>query len=303
MNKVFAITCHKVTKALIFTVSYLSKFKENIIIIHVDKKSKMEEFKFLECDNVIFIKERENIFWGSISQIKATISLLQYSLLFNFEYFFLLSGDDVPVASNEIMNNFLKKNFGMDFFHFQDKRNNYVNPVFRVKYNYLNIHFMRRTSIVHKVGRRLHQVFKILFINRNYTKNAYRLPVLYKGVNWFGATKSSVEYILNYINENPWYLALFRKSLCADEVFFHSIINTNVNSVFYFNNDSLNNALRYIDWHSGPEYPKILNNDDFFSIIKQQVFFARKISDTFDLKMIENHIGCQSQNIKPPCFK
>ena len=56
----------------------------------------------------------------------------------------------------------------------------------------------------------------------------------------------------------------------------------------YIPNDKTNicyQALRYIDWKSGPEYPKILNNDDFDLIKKTECLFARKFDDNLDVEM------------------
>ena len=40
----------------------------------------------------------------------------------------------------------------------------------------------------------------------------------------------------------------------------------------------MNDALRYIDWRSGPDYPKELDLYDINIIRGEEYFFARKIS-------------------------
>ena len=44
--------------------------------------------------------------------------------------------------------------------------------------------------------------------------------------------------------------------------------------------------LRYIDWNSGPEYPKILTQQDFVNIKNNEnsdCIFARKFSEDIDI--------------------
>ena len=40
----------------------------------------------------------------------------------------------------------------------------------------------------------------------------------------------------------------------------------------------INYDLRYIDWESGPEFPKVLNENDFDSLKTSLGLFARKFS-------------------------
>ncbi|MBK0033755.1 core-2/I-branching enzyme [Erwinia sp. S43] len=291
MRKIFALTCHKLTNPLIHTVTYLSSFNENIVLIHLDKKSAIDEFIFLESNNVIFIPDRHDLVWGGYSQILATISLLRFAtgVPDGFEYFFLISGDDIPLISVEKMNLFLCENYGLEFVHFQNGKNKIVDPYERVKYKYFSIHHGRKKNFLHKVLIKLHHILKFLFINKDFVKNLELYPPMYKGINWIGITNEMVSYVINYVNKNPWYLHSFKYSLCADEVFFHTIINTKPDAVFYFNSNAINNALRYIDWNSGPEYPKVLGQNDIENIKSESLaFFARKVSSDIDIKILKD---------------
>ncbi|HFS3846744.1 TPA: hypothetical protein ACHYZO_004208, partial [Escherichia coli] len=51
-----------------------------------------------------------------------------------------------------------------------------------------------------------------------------------------------------------------------DEVFFHTLLkHLNVTDI-YHNTTMINDALRYIDWTTGPEYPRMLNEKDIEQI-------------------------------------
>lgn len=291
MKKTIAIVCHKLTKPLIHTVQYLSTYNENTIIIHVDKKSNFEDFDCLKLSNVIFIEDRVDVQWGAVTQINATLKLMECASSFNYDYFFLISGDDIPAMSNARINEFLSRHDGQEFIHYQDQRNSYVDPVLRVKYLYPKFFFSRDLSLANRMLRKFFKLTKDLFyLNKKYIKNKGDLPKFYKGTNWFTLTKSSVDFIIEYLINNPSFISIFDRSLCADEVFFHTILKLKKSIVIYENIDSMNNALRYIDWVSGPQYPKVLTENDSDKIISSNCFFARKIDANADAEFMNTFI-------------
>lgn len=48
-----------------------------------------------------------------------------------------------------------------------------------------------------------------------------------------------------------------------------------------------NNCLRYIDWENGPEYPKILREEDYEKIIDSKALFGRKFDENVDKNIID----------------
>lgn len=291
MNKIIAIVCHKVTAPLVHTVEYLSSYNDNTVILHVDAKSNVNEFVFLSKTNVIILENRVDIQWGRFSQIAATLKLMEFSLKFNYSYFFLISGDDIPVMSNDTIDAFLNDHMGKEFIHYQDSRNSYVDPEERVKYLYPEAFYNRTSSFRISLTRKFHKIFKnILFINKSFTSNQHLFPKLFKGTNWFTLTKDAVQFIVEYTENNKAFVSVFQHSLCADEVFFHSILKTKPDINIYHNDSAINDALRYIDWVSGPEYPRVLNVVDQDKIKESRALFARKISPTADQEFMNSFI-------------
>ncbi len=281
MKVIYAVTCHELTNPLIYTVKELSACKSNLIIIHVDKKSKIDDFSFLKSDNVLLFKDRVDIVWGTSSQIDITLKLLRYSLDYDFDYFFLLSGNDIPLRSQEEFKNFIVANAGSEFFEFQGDGDNYVNPLYRVKYNYPSWYFKRNKNLVDKLFAKLYKFSRFLFFrNKTYHKHFNEFPKLYKGSNWFGMSGRAVNYTINFIDRNPWYYESFIHSYCCDEVFFHSILKTWPDVVFFDSDEIKSNSLRYIDWKTGPEYPRILTEEDASKVIDSGCFFARKLPNS-----------------------
>lgn len=276
MNIVFAITCHKITAPLLHTVQYLSSFEENVILIHVDKKADIEDFLILEKSNVFLIPNRVEVDWGSVSQIESMLELMRFSLKFQYDFFFLLSGDDIPLKTNSELRDFLSTFFDYNFIAF-DKKMTYERVEGRVKYTHPSALFQRDSKLLNRLIRKYFSLTKnVFFKNESFEQNKYRLPRLYKGTNWLGLKIDSIKYILDYVGENDWFLKLFDASLCADEVFFHTIIKTNPKIKIFDHPNYPIPSLRYVDW-SGPVAPKILGEEDISKMEGSGCFFARKI--------------------------
>ena len=96
------------------------------------------------------------------------------------------------------------------------------------------------------------------------------------------------------IENNKWYEDAFKKSLCGDEVFFQTIImNSKFKNRIYRLNEVDDNhmALRYIDWKTGPEYPRLLDENDFEKIKEDKnsdCIFARKFNENLDINKFNN---------------
>ena len=293
MKIVYAFTCHKMTNPLKHTVNYLSSFSENIILIHVDKKSNLEDFKILNNPNVHFISSRVNVRWGSISQIQSVLELMKASLTYSYDYFFLLSGEDIPLKTDKELKKLLSQYSNYNFLYFDEKMKDEVIEQ-RVKYIHPDIYYQRDKKLITKFQKKIFRLTRNwLYINKHFVKNNYRLPKLYKGTNWLSIKKETVEYILKYIKDNNWFLEIFDKSFCCDEVIFHTIIKTNPDIKFFEHPDYPIPSLRYIDWKSGPDYPRVLTEADKDKMATSNCFFARKInanasSDFMNSFLIEN---------------
>lgn len=288
MKVVYAIMCHKITNPLLHTVKYLSSFKENIILIHIDKKSEIRDFLVLKKTNVHLIPNRLDVTWGTLSLTRATLEVMYFSLKFQYDFFFLLSGDDIPLKSHSKLIQLLSKFPDYNFLSF-DNDATYKTIENRIKYNYPNIYFQRNTK---PLTRKMKMVFfrltrDVFYKNKSLENNQYRLPHLYKGTNWFGLKTDTVKYILDYIDVNQWFLELFNKSFASDEVVFHTIIKTNPEIKIFKHDDYPIPSLRYIDWRSGPEHPRVLQKEDVSKMESSNCFFARKISEHASQEFME----------------
>ena len=87
--------------------------------------------------------------------------------------------------------------------------------------------------------------------------------------------------IFEYLEKDKSYIPRYKWTRCADEIFYQTIIA----KIEGLNIE--NNYLRYVDWQSGPEYPKILRNEDYEKIILANALFARKFDEEVDKNIVK----------------
>lgn len=287
MKIAYCIICHKMSNVLEYTVSKLSK--TDYVYIHVDKKVDVNDFKVLaKLPNVEFIKKREDVHWGEFSQIQATLNLFESTRDNDCDYVFLLSGDDIPLFEDqENFKSFLKKNKRKQYIGISLNEHAMQQKIDeRLMYNYGNAYFKKNMTLKDRI-----LIKTGIFKTEN--KLFEQLPKLYKGVNWIGITNEFRDYVFEYLESNSNYIEAFKHSLCGDEIFFHTLVmNSPFKDRVYKCNEPIDDnakALRYIDWGTGPDYPRTLDLTDFDKInhTNQKCFFARKISHDLSPEDIE----------------
>lgn len=296
MNYVYAIICHKITNPLIFTVNHLLQSNKSIVLLHIDKKTqKIEREKIYsnlgKHSNLFYIEEQESIDvkWGNFSQIEVMLLLMKKALDFEFQYFSLISGDDIPILSNKQREKYLEDSYKKSVEFIGINPNN--DAFDRLAINYPDFFFKKDHSIVGKIKRKL-----FLFFAKKMKKiDLSHLPKLYKGSQWFTLTDKTIQYVFNYINTNPTYLKSFKKSLCCDEVFFQTIIFNNQDlkeKIYGLDSNLLDCEMggRYIDWITGPDFPKTLDESDLNRTYKSQLLFSRKYKENIPLSTLEKNM-------------
>lgn len=283
MLQIYAVICHRFTNPLLFTVTQLLQSKNTQIILHIDQKTSDQDVEKIkkalgQHQNLYYVPDdvRVDIKWGEVSQIHLILRLLELAQHYTFQYFHLISGDDVLLSSNQNRESFLAeaaKNqiefIGID--HAPD-------IVERVKYKYPEFFYQREIGLWPKVKRKVFYILAPYLFQQDIS----HLPTLYKGSNWFSLTQTSTRYILTYLENNPDYLPSFTRSFCADEVFFHSILINNAEIRARLNgiNDQLADCAmgsRYIDWQTGPDFPRTLDDQDVEQMRQSNCMFARKL--------------------------
>ena len=272
------IAAHSNQEQLIRLVNVLKKDFE--IFIHIDKKSSIPVNLFKREDNIHTIKSHE-VYWGSFNQVRATLSLLELAYQQGCDYYIFISGIDVPIKTNQEIIDEIRDNpqaIYMDYAALPRKDWNHRGGLDRIQLFYENLKNRDKFTPYNLSWIIFRRFQKYLNLRRKLLEINY-----YGGINWINFSKEIVEYILEYIKNNPRYIKKFEYSLCGDEIFFQTLI---MNSKYY---DKVhNNSKRYIEYDSGgPENPRILRTKDFDKIMTSDAWFARKFNDNIDKNIID----------------
>src|SRR5690606_14189931 len=292
MNFIYGVICHQLTHSLVFLVNELLKSPHSIILIHVDQKADLAPFhtQFGQHDQVYFLADRTDVRWGSYSQIEVMLKLLQEAQKYDYGYFFFLSGDDIPLCSNTVRELFLEKEYQKqtEFVGHDDLEDDLEQ---RVNVLYLPIMYQKAKSPLFQFLNRW-----ALWYCRHFRKqDISHLPKLYKGSNWITFTDQAVTLILDYLEASIDYATIFKSSLCAYAIFFHTIIyNSHIQQHIYHAQQRIEDCetgLRYIAWDSGPDYPRTLDESDFDKMKQSDMLFARKMNTNITVNILEKHFS------------
>lgn len=271
MKHAYLILAHTNPEQIKILVDSLYLCQSTSFFIHIDAKSRIEkELRTLlgKRANVCFVPEPVNVHWGGFSQIEATLKLLRLAYSFcegqSNVYFHLISGMDFPIKPNDVIHDFFRENYGTQYIEYNPlPYNGWSNNggIDRVKYNWFMDDMQPEETY------KLYLAQKQLdIVNRNYSERRR----YYGGSQWWSITIDCARYILLRI-KNRKLIERFKLVYCSDEIFFHTLI---VGSGKF---EVTNTNLRYIDWVSGPDFPKRLNMEDIDKIEQSDCLFARKI--------------------------
>lgn len=240
------------------------------IYIHLDKKSDINAFT--KCVNARFIKERENVYWGGRSIVKAMYNLIYNVVLDNeCDYILFISGQDYPLVLTEKYDSVIDKNKNyIEYYNFP-RADWYNGGLDRIRYYYLlenNRNFIYKASI---------KIQKLLKVNRK-LRNDFKI---YCGSQWINININTAKEI---INSFEYYYKYFKLTHIPDEMMFQTIIMNSSQKEFVVNDN-----LRYIRFINKLPNPIILNETHFSDIISSNALFFRKVENNSLLDRIDQH--------------
>lgn len=269
----YLILAHKNAQQVNLLINQL-KHQQVDIYIHVDKKS--EIYREIQTgDNVYFTDQRIKVEWGTVSQVYAIVELLKCVRKKRYNYIHLISGQDLPLYSQDYIIDFFEKNEGKQFLSLWKAEGFWLSRV-AVYYPQFLLSNNQMFKIIRGIYARFIMLTKIF--KRSYTM----LDEIYVGSNWFSITGGCAEYLLDHIEENLFLLNFYKSTLCPDELVFNTLIYNSS-----FKDSIVNDNLRYIDWNNQKDSPKILLSDDYEKIITSRKLFGRKFDEYLDTEIIQ----------------
>ncbi|SDZ63330.1 Core-2/I-Branching enzyme [Evansella caseinilytica] len=255
------------------------------VFIHVDKQNAKElNDKITTGSRVKILEQNIDCIWGDISQVDTTLLLLREAVNAknDYDYVCLRSGQDLLVRNG--FKDFLAANNGRLFFRLKEVSHDNLGLM---HINWPKI-TRKRYSAVHpiRIYRRLLQGFyrhgMNILPNKQYFPEDYQF---YVGSQWFTIPLEAAQYIVDFIDDNPWYYRFFENTLCPDEWFFTTLM---MNSEY--KHQVINDNFMFLKW--GVKFgernsPTYLTNDDIQAIEASGHFFARKFDASVDSDVID----------------
>lgn len=281
-KQAYLIIAHKYDETFKTLLRMIDR-EENDIYIHMDRKNK--QYNENECKNLIkksniFFIKRCSVAWGGYSQINVELMLLKLATKNKYNYYHLLSGQDLPIQSSETIKKFFIDNQGYEFVGF-DKVNFEDNV--RVSYYYplQEIIGRNRDTFIGRIAALITLIQKCIHLKRNKMIN------FQKGPNWFSITNDLAQYV---VKKENWIKKVFSNTVCCDEVFLQTVV---INSPFKHKlyqkeivMDTETSIMRLVDWKRGGPY--IFQSEDYQEILSSKMIFARKFDTSKDEEIVKH---------------
>ncbi len=250
------------------------------IYLHLDRASKLDPQHFTWVDQVTLIKRRR-CHWGSFNVTRAIIDFLHQANSQGFDHYLLVSGQDLALKSNQEILDFFSQNRGTDFIQSLPL----PSPVLRGG--------IERITRVYWQAPYRHTGVKRAFYNvvEYALELGYRTMLQPKvlsgkffwGETWFALTHQTIQGVVNYLDQNPDFIRLFRGSRLGEELFLQTLVRR-VSPPATLATDTIT----YVDWSNGTHgSPKTLDEEDLGALMQTQHLFARKIHPVKSQKLIE----------------
>lgn len=262
--------------------------ERNLVVVHCDKKMVHDDVKAISNAPLesaeLRVLQVNDVLWGSFSQVETELLLLREALGCGCSYYHLLSGEDLPLRSQDELH---------AFFDGSNKEFVAFNPQFewpavldaRVRQRHLQ---NRNDSVFSKCIDKVWVALQCL-VGADMLDSDVRYGY---GSNWFSITDRLANDVIDH---EEWVRAHFAHAMCADEVFLQSFALTfGYQDSLYkpFDAGDKWGNMRLVDWDRGEGiHPYTLRNDDFDWMMSTGMMFGRKFSMDVDSRVIKQVIS------------
>ena len=265
------------------TLLRLLDHERNVLFVHMDRKvsnyDPLAIKKLISKSELIHTPERRDIQWGGDSQIFLELMLLEMATSFGkFDYYHLISGEDLPIKSQAQIHGFFDDHAG-DLF-IQVLEGNYD---YRVRcYHTFQDKIGKNRSLLSRFNGLYLKTQMLLCIHRNKDVS------FIKGANWFSITDEFARYVLS---QKTWIRHVFHSTYCADELFLQTVLaGSDFMKYLYRPETGFNPIVRHIKWSEDTLSPYIFRITDRDELTDSKQMFARKFDCQIDIDII-NYIA------------
>jgi hypothetical protein len=266
----YIITAHTLPEHLVRLVRRIAS--ENArFFIHVDRRAPDEVMAVVERElggrPDVLLVPRHPVHWASFGPVRAALEGV-HALLASGEpldYGVLLTGQDYPLRSPDVIESTLADAGGRSFITFRAPEGR----------------FLRRLTRWHwhgtVVGRRVRLPNRFMPVTVRRTVPAGLTP--YTGSAHWCLSRECLEHVAS---TDPEVVRFFRRSAVPDESFFQTLLMSSPLADTLINDD-----LRYVDWSEGGASPRVLTSYDLERMTRSSALFARKFDPRVDSAVID----------------
>ena len=297
MKQLVGILAHKAKPQLNWLVDTLIADGFDVLI-HLDQKNSAALRQLLGARTSYCISQEYKVQRGHFSLLKASQALMEQSLHSHYDYYHLISGEDIPIKSVDRMNDILIKAKGASFINYnllpiKDTNQKESRPSIFKDFtefsdqiptsNYKHFAFLNGIGLVqhrHFAENSLFtQLTKSLHSYQSYWKIYHllfkrQMPTMefYAGSAWYSLSRSIVQDVVNWYKAKTDVLDFFKQVGFPDEIFVQSI-SQQLNQ----EHKIINSDLRYVQWDQRSNHGSgYLTKESLHVLKNSNAFFARK---------------------------
>lgn len=238
------------------------------IYIHIDRK--VRELPRIKTDQsrLILLNNRIDVRWGSVSQIKCEMALLEAAVAdHGHDYYHIISGTTLPLKPLPQINQFFENNFSNCVLSGFGRSGLYQESLKVRKYN-LFLHNYASGGFKGKASQFLWKssiaIQRLLGIEVNKEKT------FHKASNWLTLSQEAVDYIISRKKE---ILKTYRYSFCGDEYFIPSVLMDSPLK------DKVVNSDKYLLHNISRSNASTYRIDEYDDLCETGYLFARKFTE------------------------
>lgn len=255
------------------------------VYVHFDKKvdltqDQKKQMKKLGIKYYSFV----SVNWGAWSVAQATLLTMKEVIKSSkISYVHVISGQDWPVKKLDDIYSFYQNN---DKIYMNIEKADGIKksgePIICWQKYYFDYDKINRKSLYGKIYHRLSMMIQT-FLRVNKLKKYKFNGEIYTGSQWVDLPIDVVQYLVEFAQENPNIMEIFKKGFCSDEFWMQTIIGNNQE----LKQRIVNNNHRFIKWEKQHgSYPAVLDDGNYNEIINSGAHFARKFDFNFSKNLV-----------------
>lgn len=302
----YLIASHSKPEQVIRLVKAIkSASPDSYVLIHHDYSSSvLDRSVFKQMSNVHILEEHISVTWGAFSLVEMELHCINWLLTHSiqFDWLILLSGQDYPIKPIPEVEQFLEDTEYDGFMEYFLAENPPLEPTecslqwkedTGLKRFFYHHYKLPSSPILNSICFKLGRIFNkrqpliLLSADRNGPRLGIRCAATpfsstfscYAGSQWHMLSYRCIQYIHDFVQQNPAFVRHYRKTVIPDESFFQTILLNNPQLKIF------NNNKRYIVWDESK--PAVLRLRDFENLIASDRQFARKFDVSMDSEILD----------------